>query len=382
MRLHLWHESCNGKSKKDNVFHKMPSHLTGCSAAPNATEMGNRREMLPCCVTRNRGATAQSCARGPASPPHGFGSESGPTNKGLHMGWEHHNKHVVEGDVLAFHALGMCGEGASGSGKGVSAPSAFNAEWSQKKITRGRVTTRTPSRAASSRSAHSRRVGEGARDSGEGARAVPNAEWRQKKKRAHHDEDVVEGNVPAFRALRTCGGGCAGQWGRWAHHDDDIVKGSVPAFRALKTCGGGALSTPNAEWGQKKKIAREGKSRRERCLGQYSRLPHAQNVRGRVWGKVGKMRTRCTKPGECPVVPKKELTPGTLIIVLLLIFLYTRFLGIGGKGGRWCKFRRECSGTGWESGLHPCEAWTVTVVSNTAAVSLLQPARNQPTKPP
>ncbi|KAJ6541340.1 hypothetical protein B0H19DRAFT_1172988 [Mycena capillaripes] len=79
----------------------------------------------------------------------------------------------------------------------------------------------------------------------------PNAEWRQKKEWGHHDEDVVEGNVPAFRALGTCMRGCA-------------------------------------------------------CS-----ATSAQNVRGKVWGKVGKMRARCTKPGECPVVSKKRRThPG------------------------------------------------------------------------
>ncbi|KAJ6571510.1 hypothetical protein B0H19DRAFT_1130212 [Mycena capillaripes] len=219
MRLHLWHESCNGTSKKDNVFHEMLSHLTGCSAAPNAAQMGGRRERLPCCVTRNVRFWILCTSHG----------------------GEHHDEHVVEGDVLAFYALGMSGEGAPGSGKGAPAPSASNAEWSRKKIARGQRHRRV----LRARNPWGRCAGQWGRCACS-APSGPNAEWRQKKEWGHHDEDVVEGNVPAFRALRTCMRGCAGQW------------------------------------------------------------ESAQNVRGKVWGKVGKMRARCTKPGECPVVSKKK----------------------------------------------------------------------------
>ncbi|KAJ6533523.1 hypothetical protein B0H19DRAFT_1324255 [Mycena capillaripes] len=263
--IRQWEPHHTRTSQKDNVFHEILSHLTGCSAAPNAAEMGGRRERLPCCVARNvrfwrfngnillAGCnSAELRSRAPSQ-----------AQKIKDFAWGGNITMSTSSRATSSRSTrSECAERMHWAVGKVCLHQAHRMPSGLKKITRGRVTIRTPSKVASSRSARSKRVGEGARDSGE--------EW------AHHDENVVEGNVPAF---------------------------------------------------------------------------HANNVRGRVHGTAGKVHEQCKKQTECRVGPKKEgLTPGTLIIVLLLIFLYTRFLGIGSKGRRWFKFRRECSGTGWESG--------------------------------
>ncbi|KAJ6548819.1 hypothetical protein B0H19DRAFT_1074630 [Mycena capillaripes] len=240
-----------------------------------------------------------------------------------------HDKDAIEGGILAFCALETRGGGCVGQWErcACSAPSRLNAEWHQKS---GHITTRTSSRVTFPPCTHSERAGEGVRDSGKGARAVNQAD--RMPSGAKKKKSLGVGASRRGRRRRTCG---------------ERVRGTVGKSGRITT------RTSRVRLPRAKNV-------RGRVHGTVGK-----NVRGRVRGQVGKMHARCTKPGKCPVVPKKELTPGTLIIVLLLILLYTRFLGVGGKGGRWCKFRREGSGTGWESGLHPCEAWTV--VSNTAA---------------
>ncbi|KAJ6527450.1 hypothetical protein B0H19DRAFT_1243285 [Mycena capillaripes] len=133
--------------------------------------------------------------------------------------------------------------------------------------------------------------------SGEGA---PGS-GKENRPGACHDKNAIESDIVAFCALETRGEGAQDSGEEWGHHDEDVVEGNVPAFCALRTCMRGCAG----QW--------------ERCGGRWGRCVHGAPSLANAQS--------CQK--------KEELTPGTLIIVRLLIFLYTRFLGVGVKGERW-----------------------------------------------